>query len=149
MNNMELLANALEYMESHLGEDIHTEDVARACYCSKSTLEKLFRCVNEITVREYLIQRRMTKAARVISAQPEKGILEIALQYGYSTNESFTHVIFYSRIEIGRERSIWCIYRGSGFLTETGSLIFLWGFEGPAMIAFIRFRYFPSIDLNR
>lgn len=63
MNNMELLADALNYMESHLSDDIHTEDVARACYCSKSTLEKLFRCVNKITVREYLIQRRMTKAA--------------------------------------------------------------------------------------
>ncbi|MBO5279195.1 MAG: helix-turn-helix domain-containing protein [Lachnospiraceae bacterium] len=90
MNNMELLADALDYMESHLSDDIHTEDVARACYCSKSTLEKLFRCVNKITVREYLIQRRMTKAAKAISAQPETGILEIALQYGYSTNESFT-----------------------------------------------------------
>lgn len=30
MNNMELLADALDYMESHLSDDIHTEDVARA-----------------------------------------------------------------------------------------------------------------------
>lgn len=90
MNNIELLAHALDYMESHLGDDIRTEEVARACYCSKSTLEKLFRCVNKITVREYLIQRRMTRAAKAISLQPETSILEIALQYGYSTNESFT-----------------------------------------------------------
>lgn len=90
MNNVELLANALDYMESHLGDDIHTEEVARVCYCSKSTLEKLFRCATKTTVREYLIQRRMTKAARLIAAQPEMSILEIALQYGYSTNESFT-----------------------------------------------------------
>lgn len=90
MNNMELLANSLEYMEKHLGDDLKTEDVARACYCSKSTLEKLFRCVNNITIREYLVQRRMTMAARTIVERTDIGILEIALQYGYGSNEAFT-----------------------------------------------------------
>lgn len=90
MNNMELLAQSLEYIESHLGDEIRTEDVASECYCSKSTLEKLFRCINNITIREYLIRRRMMKAAKMIAEQPQVGILEIALKYGYSTNESFT-----------------------------------------------------------
>lgn len=90
MSNIELLAGALEYMESHLGDDIKTEDVARACYCSKSTLEKLFWCVNGITIRQYLVKRRMTRAAKLLVEQPEKGILEIALECGYGTNESFT-----------------------------------------------------------
>ncbi|MGN0506481.1 MAG: helix-turn-helix domain-containing protein [Lachnospiraceae bacterium] len=90
MGSMELLANALEYLETHLEEDVRTEDVARECYCSKSTLEKLFQCVNHISVHEYLVRRRMTKAARLLLSQPELGILQIALQFGYSTNESFT-----------------------------------------------------------
>lgn len=90
MNKMELLSDALEYIENHLENELKTEDVAKACYCSKSTLEKLFRCVNHMTVREYMIRRRMTKAARRLLEAPETGILEVALQYGYSTNESFT-----------------------------------------------------------
>lgn len=90
MNNMELLADALEYMEQHLGDDVKTKDVAAACYCSKSTLEKLFRYVNHMTIREYLVRRRLTKAARDIVREPKTGILEIALRYGYGTNESFT-----------------------------------------------------------
>ncbi len=90
MNNMDLLASSLEYMENNLCSDLRTEDVARACYCSKSTLEKLFRCVNNISVREYLIRRRMTKAARAMIEQKERRILDIALDYGYSSNESFT-----------------------------------------------------------
>lgn len=89
MNQVDLLADALEYIENHLKEEIRTEDVAHACCCSKSTLEKLFKCVNQITIREYLVRRRMMKAARLISAAPEEGILEIALEYGYSTGESF------------------------------------------------------------
>ena len=35
MNNIELLVAALEYMEAHLEEELRTEDVARACFCSK------------------------------------------------------------------------------------------------------------------
>lgn len=89
MNNIEILANALTYIEEHLQEDIRTEDVAAACFCSKSSLEKIFK-VNKIGVRDYLIRRRMMLAARTIVNQPEKGLLDIALCYGYSSNEAFT-----------------------------------------------------------
>lgn len=90
MNKMELLVDALEYMEKHLKDNITTEDVAAACYCSRSTLEKLFRYVNHMSIREYLMRRRLTRAARDIVCEPDTGILEIALRYGYGTNESFT-----------------------------------------------------------
>lgn len=90
MNNLELLANALEYMETHLDMEITTDDVARNCYCSKSTLEKLFRCINNMTVHDYLVRRRMTKAARLIHDEPDRNLLDIALASGYSSNESFT-----------------------------------------------------------
>lgn len=90
MNNMDLLAHSLEYIENHLNEEIRTEEIARECYCSKSTLEKLFRCVEHITVHDYVVKRRMTKAARMLLQDPDAGILEVALQYGYSTGESFS-----------------------------------------------------------
>ncbi len=90
MDKIEILANALTYIEEKLRSDIRTEDVAMACYCSKSTLEKIFRCVNNISVRDYLIRRRMMLAARAIISQPETGLMEIALNFGYSTNESFS-----------------------------------------------------------
>ncbi len=90
MANMELLANALEYMETHLEEDVRTEDVAGACFCAKSTLEKLFRCVMGIGVHDYMVRRRMMKAAKLLHGNPEVNVLSVALQFGYSTNESFT-----------------------------------------------------------
>ena len=92
MSKLELLAEALEYVEQHLQEDLHTEDVAAACYCSKSTIEKLFRQVNHISVRDYVIRRRMTKAARTLIECPEMNLLDVALTYGYSSNEAFTRV---------------------------------------------------------
>lgn len=89
MQNIELLMLALEYIEVHLGDEIKTEDIASACFCSKSTLEKLFRNVHNISVHEYMIRRRMMLAAKKLSMQPKLPILDVALEYGYSTHESF------------------------------------------------------------
>ena len=90
MNQIEVLATSLEYIENNLTRNIKTIDIANACYCSKSTLEKLFRCVNNISVHDYIIRRRMTIAAQIISERPEITLLEVALSLGYNSNESFT-----------------------------------------------------------
>lgn len=89
MRNIELLMAALEYIELHLSDEIKTEDIAGICFCSKSTLEKLFRSVHNISVHEYIVRRRMMLAAKKISQYPDISILDIALEYGYSTHESF------------------------------------------------------------
>ena len=89
MQNIELLMLALEYIEAHLCDEVKTEDVAAFCFCSKSTLEKLFRGVYDISVHEYIVRRRMMLAAKKLSQEPNLSILDIALEYGYSTHESF------------------------------------------------------------
>lgn len=90
MNKLEILAEAMEYMEQHLQEEIKTEDVAAACYCSKAALEKMFRCINRISVHDYLLRRRMMLAAKTIVSAPGVNLLDVALACGYSTNESFS-----------------------------------------------------------
>ena len=60
MNKMAMLTTAFEYIEANLLTDIKTEDVAKACYCSKAALEKMFRCLNHMSVHDYVIRRRMT-----------------------------------------------------------------------------------------
>lgn len=90
MNQLALLRDALNYIENNLTNDLKTEDISAFCYCSKSTLEKLFRCVNGITVRDYIIRRRMMKAARFIHNNPKCNLLDVALQIGYGSNEAFT-----------------------------------------------------------
>jgi AraC family transcriptional regulator len=89
-NKLELLTTALSFLEDNLTEKITTEDVAKVCYCSKSTLEKLFRCVSHMSVHDYIIRRRMTKAAKMLFFHREISILDIAVLYGYNSNEAFT-----------------------------------------------------------
>ena len=90
MSQISLLTNSLCYIEDHLTGNIKTEDIAAACYCSKSTLEKMFQCLNHITIRDYIVRRRMTLAAKLLSEDSSISILDVALSYGYSSNEAFT-----------------------------------------------------------
>lgn len=95
MDNISLLISALDYIEEHLKDTIQTAQIAAACYCSKSTLEKLFHYANRISVHDYILRRRMTLAAKTLAQNPQISILSVALEYGYSTHESFTRA-FYS-----------------------------------------------------
>lgn len=90
MRNAALLIASLEYIEEHLGDDVKTEDVAIACFCAKSTLEKMFRRFCHISVHDYITRRRMMGAAKRLTNAPEESILDIAVAYGYNTHESFT-----------------------------------------------------------
>lgn len=90
MRNLDLLVESLNFIENHLCEEIKVADIANACCCSKSTLEKLFQCINHISVHEYVVRRRMMLAARRIAEHPEESLLAIALEYGYQSHEAFT-----------------------------------------------------------
>ena len=54
MKNIDLLVGSLEYIEAHLNEDMKTADIAEACHCSKSTLEKLFQNIKHYLKRKNL-----------------------------------------------------------------------------------------------
>lgn len=90
MDNVLLITDALGYIEANLTEDLRTDDIAKELYCSKSSVEKLFRFVTNMTIKDYSIRRRMSKAAKDLVENPEKSLLDVAITYGYSSNEAFT-----------------------------------------------------------
>ena len=91
MENLLLLAEALEFIEENLTENIKTEDIAAKLFCSKSKLEKLFKYVTRISIRNYMIRRRMSLAAKEISrSKGDISLLDLALKYGYGSNEAFS-----------------------------------------------------------
>jgi len=94
MENIQLLVEALEYIEDNLTESIKTETIADYLHCSKSSIEKLFRYVNNISIRDYIIRRRISKASREIVHNPEKSLLDIGVEYGYGSNEAFSRAFY-------------------------------------------------------
>ncbi len=87
--HVEMLMEVLDYIENNIAGDITVEDVANHSYVSISSLQKTFKYVFHMSVKEYLLRRRFTCAAKEILST-NKSILEIALKYGYSSHESFT-----------------------------------------------------------
>ena len=94
MDKIQILIKALNYIDDNLTEPIDTAQIANHLYCSKSTIEKLFMYVNNISIRDYIIRRRMSLAAIEMVRHPEKSLLDIGLSYGYGSNESFTRAFY-------------------------------------------------------
>ena len=90
MKNVILITKALAYIEDNLTNDIKTTDMVKELYCSKSLVEKLFRYATNMSIRDYIIRRRMSKAAKDIMALEDVSLLDIAFKYGYGSNEAFT-----------------------------------------------------------
>lgn len=88
MKNFYILVDALDVIEKNLCEPFTQEDVAKACFCSLSALQKLFRYALHLSIKEYVSKRRMTQAARDL--QCGLPVTEIAFKYQYNAPEVFT-----------------------------------------------------------
>ena len=89
MNKFYLLSDALDYIEAHLTGETSPQEIADACYCSLSTLQKLFRYTFHIGVSDYVSRRRLTCCAREL-IRTDHSVLQIALDWGYNSPEVFT-----------------------------------------------------------
>ena len=83
------MQQAITYMEDHLLEDLHYEDVAQQVHISGYEFHRAFSFLTGLTVNTYLRSRRLSLAGREI-VETDARITDIALKYGYDTPESFT-----------------------------------------------------------
>ena len=83
------MQQAIEYMESHLMEDIRYENVARQVHISDYEFHRAFSFLTGMTVTAYIRNRRLSLAGIEI-VETDARITDIALKYGYDTPESFT-----------------------------------------------------------
>lgn len=90
MEKLILITEALAFIEANLTEEVKTEDIAAALFCSKSRLEKLFRYATNMSIKDYSIRRRMSRAARDMARDTEISLLDLGIKYGYGSNEAFT-----------------------------------------------------------
>lgn len=89
MKNFCIFADAVNYIEENLCSDISQEDIAAACYCSLSSLQKVWRYCTHTSVKEYMDKRRLTRCAEDI-LNTDMTLTEIAMKYRYNSPEVFT-----------------------------------------------------------
>lgn len=89
MKWVESLQVALDYMEDHLEEQVTIEGIAEAAMMSPFHFQRVFQALTDMSVKEYIRKRRLTLAAYDL-AKTDRKIIDLALQYGYETPESFS-----------------------------------------------------------
>ncbi len=89
MDSFSVLTNALNYIEANLCSDIEPEDIARHCSYSLSSLQKMFRRIFRIGIADYITRRKITSASREL-LDTDSSVLDIAVKYGYNSNEVFS-----------------------------------------------------------
>ena len=88
MEYINRLQQAIDYVETHLEDNISVDDMASiACY-SRSHFIWLFECATRIGPMEYVRKRRLTEAAAALKNNPS--IMDVALQYNFSSQDAFT-----------------------------------------------------------
>lgn len=89
MNWMQAMADAIDYIEAHLTETIDIREVAKRASSSTFHYQRMFSFLTDMSVQEYIRNRRMTLAASELIATDTK-VIDLAFKYGYESSEAFS-----------------------------------------------------------
>lgn len=88
-NSDVLIQQILDYIEEHLLDKLVLDGLEKTFFISRNVLNQMVRCVCNMTVTEYIRNRRLSLAACELRDTKEQ-IIHIAFKYNYETPEAFT-----------------------------------------------------------
>jgi len=80
------VARAVRFIDQHYATHLSAHDVAKAAFCSVSTLQRIFRRTLRVTVHEYLADVRYAAFRALMSSSDDK-IEAIASEVGYRSRK--------------------------------------------------------------
>lgn len=83
------LQKAIDYIEENLQQPLDMNTIVTQANCSSFYFQRLFSLLTGLTLGEYIRKRRLSEAAHDLRATDAR-IIDIALNYGYDTPESFS-----------------------------------------------------------
>lgn len=89
MEPLKQLNLAMDYIESHLDDDIDFERVAQLACCSEYHFRRMFSFLSGISLSEYIRHRRLSQAALELR-QSEIKVIDLAVKYGYDSPDAFS-----------------------------------------------------------
>ncbi len=88
------MAEALEYLESHMKDDINIGRAAAAANCSTFHFLRMFEVVTGMGPGEYIRRRRLSLAALELAYSGDNArstrIIDLSLDYGYESVDAFS-----------------------------------------------------------
>lgn len=89
MGYRDRINRATAYIEANLNRDIKAAEVAREAAYSLFHFHRIFLAATGDTLKAYIRMRQMTRAARRL-IETDTGIIDIALDAGFDSQEAFT-----------------------------------------------------------
>ena len=89
MNYMANMQRAVEFINVNVNDELNVDEIARRAYMSKSYFCKIFRVTTGCSVKEYVTAYRLYLAAQDLLFTDKK-IIDIALEYGFNSQQTFT-----------------------------------------------------------
>lgn len=89
MDHYSKVRDTLEFIEKNLDHKINLDDLSQKTYLSKYHYHRVFHKITGESVARYITKRRMAKAGEELS-ETDEPIIDIALKYQYSSQESFS-----------------------------------------------------------
>lgn len=87
--SIQLMQQAICYMEEHICETISYAEVAKSVYMSSYNFHRTFSSVTGMTANEYIRNRRLTLAAMELQTT-DIAVIDVAYKYGYESPDSFS-----------------------------------------------------------
>ncbi len=89
MDWLDRINKAMDYIETHLSEEIDSSQAARLACCSTHHFQRMFSFITNVPLSEYIRRRRLTLAAFELQQGGTK-VIDIAMKYGYESPEAFS-----------------------------------------------------------
>lgn len=89
MHQDKLISRSLEIIEARLLDELNIDKISQSIFTSKFHYQRMFHKIMGDTVMNYIKRQRLSLACTELLTN-KSTILEIALKYSYSSNESFS-----------------------------------------------------------
>ena len=88
MEWVDRMNRVIEYLESHLTEEIDSTEISRIMACPYSVFQRSFAPITGLQLSEYIRRRRLSCAAYDLQ-NTDWRVLDIAVKYGYDSADAF------------------------------------------------------------
>lgn len=93
MDTLKQFNLAMRYIEDHLDDDLDYGQMARLAGCTEYHFRRVFATLSGLSLSEYVRRRRLSQAALALR-QSDVRVIDLAVQYGYTSADAFTRAFF-------------------------------------------------------
>jgi AraC family transcriptional regulator len=84
------ISTVLEYIASHLADDLNLNALAQVAGFSPFHFHRIFKMTMNENLNAYIVRRRLERAAALLKAAPTTPITRIALECGFQSSSDFS-----------------------------------------------------------